>query len=276
MEALRFALPGMSLAALACGEGEPVLALHGWMDNAASFAPLAPFWRRGRLIALDLPGHGHSDHRQGAYYFVDYLYEIYQVVEQLGGQVHLLGHSMGAMLATSFAGLFPEKVKSLQLIDGLLPLSDAPHKAAQTLKAAILSRLKQTGRPSRVYPSIEAMAQARSEAGDFSPEQALPLVLRASIEKEDGFHWRTDPKLRTTSPIRLTAEQVESLLAGLCCPVRAYLGRTGLYSGDPGRLDRELALLGLREPVWLDGGHHLQLEAPADLVRLVEEMLTLT
>ena len=45
-------------------EGAPrVLCLHGWLDNAASFVPLAPLLDRLDVVALDLPGHGHSEHR---------------------------------------------------------------------------------------------------------------------------------------------------------------------------------------------------------------------
>lgn len=53
------------LSALQWGQPDapPLLALHGWLDNAASFARLAPLLaKHRRAIALDMPGHGHSAH----------------------------------------------------------------------------------------------------------------------------------------------------------------------------------------------------------------------
>ena len=55
------------LTALRCGAvGQPrVLALHGWLDNAASFLPLAARLPALDLVMLDLPGHGRSGHEIG-------------------------------------------------------------------------------------------------------------------------------------------------------------------------------------------------------------------
>ena len=55
----------MTFSALEWGNADdkPVLALHGWLDNAASFTPLAPRLKNVRLIAVDLAGHGRSQHR---------------------------------------------------------------------------------------------------------------------------------------------------------------------------------------------------------------------
>ena len=50
------------LTGLRGGNGTPVLALHGWLDNAASWIPLAPHLHDIDLVALDLPGHGTSPH----------------------------------------------------------------------------------------------------------------------------------------------------------------------------------------------------------------------
>ncbi|MFU8802269.1 MAG: alpha/beta fold hydrolase, partial [Bradymonadaceae bacterium] len=54
---------GLRLAARAFGpdDGQPILALHGWLDNAATFDKLIPLLGDGlRIVSLDLPGHGLS------------------------------------------------------------------------------------------------------------------------------------------------------------------------------------------------------------------------
>ena len=53
------------LTALRSGDphGPKLLALHGWLDNAASFIPLQGSLSAFDLVALDLPGHGGSAHR---------------------------------------------------------------------------------------------------------------------------------------------------------------------------------------------------------------------
>src|SRR3546814_4905525 len=97
--------PAGRIAGLRCGEpGAPrVLALHGWLVNAASFVPLAvEFERIGTrvdLAAPDLPGHGRSAHLPpGAdYSFAGALHSVLDVADALGWErFALLGHSMGA------------------------------------------------------------------------------------------------------------------------------------------------------------------------------------
>ena len=60
-----FHLKGQKIAAKVWGNeaGIPTLALHGWLDNAASFEPIAPLLEQCHLVAVDLPGHGLSDHK---------------------------------------------------------------------------------------------------------------------------------------------------------------------------------------------------------------------
>jgi len=94
-EEVRLSLPHLEVAAHLYGpdDGKPVIALHGWLDNAATFSRLAPRLQGLRIVALDLPGHGHSDHRPiGAGYNIwDYAHDVLQVAEQAGSAFHCSG-----------------------------------------------------------------------------------------------------------------------------------------------------------------------------------------
>ncbi|MEZ5601350.1 MAG: alpha/beta fold hydrolase [Candidatus Competibacteraceae bacterium] len=97
-EELELQTPYLRLAARAWGplDGVPVLALHGWLDNAASFDALAPLLPNTRLVALDLTGHGRSEHRPAGvhYHFVDFIPDVVAAADALGwNRFALLGHS---------------------------------------------------------------------------------------------------------------------------------------------------------------------------------------
>ena len=79
-----FTFNGFTYAAQLWGEdgGLPVIALHGWLDNALSFSVIAPYLAQFRLLALDLSGQGHTDHRSQ-----DATYHIWDDVPQLLGIV---------------------------------------------------------------------------------------------------------------------------------------------------------------------------------------------
>ena len=126
IEEVRFNLPHIELAAHLYGpaDGLPVIALHGWLDNAASFSHLAPLLPGLRIVALDQAGHGHSSHRAPGcgYQLWDYALDVLQVADQLGWQQFaLLGHSLGAIVSLLLAGAVPERISRLALIDGLIP-----------------------------------------------------------------------------------------------------------------------------------------------------------
>ena len=106
--------------------GPRTLCLHGWLDNAASFIPLAQQLQPVDLVALDLPGHGFSEHRHSTarYHFIDYLFNVDAALESLGwGDCHVIGHSLGAAIAAAYSAGAPERVQSLVLLDSMGPLS---------------------------------------------------------------------------------------------------------------------------------------------------------
>ena len=97
----RFALPGLTLAAEIWGSpGErPIIASHGWLDNAGSFSLLAPLLPGYEIVALDLAGHGLSGSRSpdSAYNLWQDVGDLLDVADAMGWQrFTLLGHSRGA------------------------------------------------------------------------------------------------------------------------------------------------------------------------------------
>lgn len=255
------------LAGLAWGEPEAPLwlALHGWLDNAASFSRLAPVLARQlgvRIIAIDFAGHGHSCHTPGDYAIWDYCDDVLDAAEALGvTRPTLLAHSMGAGVASLLAAALPERVERLMLIDGLGAVTTPAKEAPGQLRRGLLGHRRSLSRPAR-YADEEAAVAARVRGGatPVSAEAIRPVVARNLERLEDGrLGWRTDSRLVRPSPVRLTPEQVVACLAGIECPTLLVEGRAGIL-GDRGPARQARAALPTLERRVLAGGHHLHLE----------------
>src|SRR5690606_24794956 len=147
-------------------EGQlPVLALHGWLDNSASFSALAPRLRNTHIVAIDMAGHGQSHHRPGVapYHIWEDVTEIFAIADSLGWQKFaLLGHSRGAIVAMLAAGTFPERITHLALIEGLLPEPGSIAEAPQQLATSIKTLQALEKKPLGLYVSIAEAISARA------------------------------------------------------------------------------------------------------------------
>lgn len=196
--------------------GPPVLALHGWLDNCASFDFLAPLMPQLNLVCLDLAGHGLSDHRnhRGAYNIWQDVGEVFAVADQLGWQqFSLLGHSRGAVIATLAAGTFPERILHLGLLEGIYPHLTKEMSAPATLAQSIVDINRQYQRSRRHYPSFAEAVKAR-ENGMFALSQtdAQALAERGVKKTDQGYCWLYDTKLVAGSEVRLAAEQIDAFV----------------------------------------------------------------
>ena len=271
---IELALPHLTLRGLSFGRpgGERVLAIHGWLDNAASFAALAPRLDGVELVAIDLPGHGHSDHRApGAYYhYVDYLGDVLGAADALGWETFtVLGHSLGAAIASVLAAASPARVREAWLIEGLGPIATPESKALELLRQALRDREAIAAKSLRVFASRDVAVAARMQANGLSEAAARALVERGTRRTEGGFVWSSDPRLTLTSAIRLTEAQILAYLEGIACP-------TLLVTADPSppyftreTVERRRAAVPRIEHVVLPGSHHLHLEDPAPVAAAI-------
>lgn len=269
VEEIRLSLPHIELAAHIFGpeEGLPVIALHGWLDNANSFARLAPKLSGLRIVALDFAGHGHSDHRpRGAgYALADYAFDVLCVAEQLGWErFALLGHSLGAIVSMIIAGSCPERVTQLALIDGIILRSGPENDAATNMGKALQAQLALAHKRKTVHPTLDRAIQARMKGlVAVSREAAELLAQRGLMPVPGGYSWRSDSRLTLPSPLRLSDTQAMSFVRQISCPTTLVVAEEGMLVDHPQLLDRLPFTLKR-----LAGGHHLHLndEAGAALV----------
>ena len=273
---MRFEVRWGALAALGWGreDGRRMLCLHGWLDNAASWQPLAALLDGFNIVALEMAGHGHSDHRPTGtqYHLADHLFDVDAVLDGLGwDDCILVGHSMGAGVAACYAAAAPERVTALVLLDGLGPLAQAGIYGGQQLRRSLAS-VRQPRRLEKVYADVDAAAQARTRRMPMAMASARLLAERALQGEPGAWRWRTDPRLMWISPLRIVESQARELLAAIDCPTLvAFTAMAESFAGPA--LEPRLAVM--RDVVFerVEGGHHFHMDDPVSTARMLMEFL---
>ncbi len=267
MPSNKIAIPGMEIACKTWGKtaNPPVLALHGWLDNAGSFDWIASYLEKNYyVIAIDLPGHGLSSHLpEGCHYhFIDGIFKTVDVIKGLGfKKVHLLGHSLGACLASLLAGVAPEYIRSLALIEGLGPFTHPEDTARKQLHDYMKHQIPNNNSSKNGYSSLEMAAQARAKRGHVSIELARKLCERGLEKKNDLYFWRHDRRLLIPSPLRMTEGQVLSCLEGITSETCLIWADNG-FDFNSDQINQRINCIKDISTHALEGGHHIHMEKP--------------
>ena len=136
-----------------------ILAVHGVTASHMAWAVLAHELPDIRIIAPDLRGRGRSNALPAPYGMPSHAEDLAVVLGALStGPVVVVGHSMGAFASLVLANLFPERVRSLVLVDGGLPLQVPAELSDEQIVAAVLGpaaeRLNATFASREVYRSF--------------------------------------------------------------------------------------------------------------------------
>ncbi len=260
------------VVAVAHGSGEAphTLALHGWLDNAASFEPLGACWTTGTLWALELPGHGHASHLPAGlpYAMVDYVAVLDRVLRAFDWpSCALWGHSLGAGIAALYAGTAPARVHELVLIDGLGPLTTEANDAPQRLRGALEDASRHHRAPT--YPDVASVDVRLARAQPQLTADARARLLRRGLQPvEGGVTWRTDPRLRHRSMLRLTEAHVQAFLGSITCPTLLVRANRGVLV--PFDLTARVRAITTLTDVTLEGGHHVHMDAPQSVLDAVQ------
>jgi len=256
---------GASIAYRAWGDAgrEGIILVHGGAAHARWWDHIAPLLVEGgrRVVALDLSGHGDSDHRE-AYGFDVWAREIFAAGEEAGiaGRPVVIGHSMGGAATLWAATLFPSLLTGAIVVDSPLREVTPEEQAAREGRAF---------GPTRVHPTYEqALARFRP-----MPEQPVVDYIGAHVAEcslrrvEGGWTWKFDPHI---------------FRSGLLAPsqLSAIDRSLALIRGERGILTRQMCdelseRLGRRVPMTEipDAGHHIMLDQPLALVSAVRAIL---
>jgi pimeloyl-ACP methyl ester carboxylesterase len=261
----RFTLPGLSLAAevWGTGDGRPVLASHGWLDNAGTFERLAPLLPECEIVALDSAGHGFSDSRSpdASYNLWQDVGDLLDVTDALGWQrCTLLGHSRGAAISMLFAATFPERVDKLVLLEGGLPLTGEAEDAPENLARAIRERRALLGKSGRLFTQREVALAERAQGFTKIAIESADILARRSLRSvEGGFRWHADQRLKAATELRFTADHVRAFMSRVVAPTLVVFATDSPFAGRG--LYEEIAERFPNVTVAeLPGGHHFHLE----------------
>jgi pimeloyl-ACP methyl ester carboxylesterase len=268
-------------------ECTPLVLLHGTQDTSITFQFLVDALEGDwHVVAPDWRGHGGSRSGQRSGWFHDYLADLDALLEALFAHraVDLVGHSLGGNLASTFAGLRPERVRSVISLDafGILSadgdgFSDALAKWIQT----------QSGKPpaQKIYRSVEHMARSLCRANPrLRPDRALYLAAHSSRPLGDesdrsaeGFVWRFDVTRRRSMPTFHGLDEWIACWRRIRAPalwVAATDPRAGTVRANPSAFGYVLDHIGREHVIYLpDSGHNVQHDAPGPLAHIIESFL---
>lgn len=255
-----------------------VVLLHGFMDAAWSWDLVAPAlvdagWR---VIAPDLRGFGESDRVPpgGYYYFPDYVFDLVEVIDALGlTTFSLVGHSMGGNVATMFAGLYPERISRLALLEGVGPPSFGHELIIERELAWIEGVRRVSGKPEKPMTSDEVIRRLSSNHPGVPDDVLRRRAEQLTRPVGDGtFAWAFDPLHRTRSPIAFSVDRWRAHARRVTAPVLCVGGGpTGFHPED--EQERIASFADVRVAELPGAGHMMHWTRPAEVAQLLVEHL---
>ena len=267
-----FTVPGgQAVSAIAWGEAEPELVLvHGGGQNAHTWDTVVLTLGRPAL-AIDLPGHGHSDRRADRDYGPWRNAEAVASVMDQGAPraTGVVGMSLGGVTTIRLAATRPDLVRRAVIVDVSPGVGDPTRTMSRADRGAVALV---SGPP--VYDSFEAMAEAAVATSPRRPRSAVERGVRHnSVRLPDGrWTWRYD--LFGERPAGMTDfSALWEDVSAITSPVMLVRGGDSKFVTDDDVAQFRSRMPGLRAEVVPDSGHAVQSDQPLALARLIQEFV---
>jgi pimeloyl-ACP methyl ester carboxylesterase len=259
--------PGRQLSALVWGDGPAELVLlHGGAQNAHTWDTVAMALGRS-LVAIDLPGHGHSDApAEGSLDVRTNATDIAVAVEQLAPDARaVVGMSLGGLTTIALTDAHPALVRNVVLVD-VTPQVEGPGAAA--IVAFV------NGPES--FADFDELLARTIEFNPTRSESSLRRgILHNALQREDGsWVWRYRRFTDGATERSLPTEDLWGAVGRIRVPLMLVRGmRNGSVVDDAAEAELLRRLPDARVEHVAEAGHSVQGDDPLTLARLLDDFV---
>ena len=266
---------------LKAGSGTTVVLLPGWPETAEAYSEVfQPLAERYQVFALDPPGLGESDPAVEGYDTANIAQLLAAAVKTVTSErIHLVGHDVGGWIAYAWAAQFPERIRSLTLLDTAVPGTGC----AQAFPLPPELNVKLWQFSFNTLPDLPEILTTGRERELFDwlfkhKSQRLDRIPQANRDRYVEAYARSGAMSRGFAYYRAVAESSkqnkEFSKTRLPMPVLARGGRGG--TGDRLKSSMEALALQVEGGLIEDCGHYVMEEQPEfvaqDLLRFFAQV----
>ena len=254
--------------------------LHGWADTGTTFQFVIDAMQSNwQVIAIDWRGFGKTEHQNSCYWFPDYLADLDLILEAYSPDeaVTLIGHSMGANVASLYAGIKPERVNRLINIEGF-GLSDSDPNNAPVTYRRWLEKQESTPKFNGYLSYDELVPRITKRSPTMKLDRAAFVAKEWAYEDSDGHvSLRADPYHKLPNAIQYRRSEAEACWNNITA-------RTIFIWGEHTNFNKEMDLMRnmtsanhpftKAEIVCIKNtGHMIHFENPESLAAVLEDFL---
>ncbi|XP_018308861.1 probable serine hydrolase [Mycetomoellerius zeteki] len=263
---------------------QPILAMHGWQDNAASFDNIAPLIMKNTpVLAIDLPGHGLSSWIPPGFMYNELIYFLLvkRIKRYFGWKkIKVMAHSLSAMTIYWYAATFPTELQYVIALDIFKFISFSTSTYTPRFRNAVDAFFKlEEGNVQPSYMQSEIIKKISTGFINLDESSSKILATRGITQKEDGMYIiNRDPRLRVI-PIHsmFSPEQLEEYANFITCPYLIIKGDINFYAEDTEHFYKTLEIMRATNDTVqfeiLSATHHLHLTHPKDTAAIINPFL---
>ena len=245
---MRIKVNGISINYELTGSGRTLVLIHGIGGSTQSWERVAPLLSpHYQVLTFDVRGHGKSDKPEGDYSAELFASDLAALLNTLGiGSAHVLGHSMGGVIALRFALDFPEFCDALIVSSSSAEVNPQGTKYWQDMAAKILEKGMEASpfEPARMFTK---------DFIDKNPEAVAEYARRQSAN---------DPSCYARAALAISSYNYNEELGKIRCPTLIFVGGQDVLTPPGGSVKMSRLIPGSRLIIFEGCGHVSYMEQP--------------